>query len=227
LNANNLKPGPRRFVLHNGVEDKFKQALGGESRLKARHELIPGYRDRPGTVFVSVANFVPYKDYDTVLRAMMDLKGSYPFHYLILGDGPRRAETKRQIAEAGLEENVTLLGQRHDVETFLRISDYFIHSSKGEGISNAIVEAMMAGLPVIATRVGGIPETVFPGSSALFEYQDDRQLLEILKTIEGRFAGFDPHGEAYRKHLEEFSQQRMVERFYRIVDEIQEHRKAL
>lgn len=226
LRANNLKPGTRRFVLHNGIEDKFRQLLDKESRQRVRCELIPGYRDRQGIVFISVANFVPFKDYETVFRAMRELKGRYPFYYLILGDGPRRAETERQIAEAGLEANVVILGQRQDVETHLQISDYFIHSSKGEGISNAIVEAMMAGLPVIATRVGGIPETVFPGSSALFEYRNDRQLLDILKTIDERFAGFDPKSEEYARHLQEFSRDKMVSRFHQIIDLIKAQRRA-
>jgi len=227
LKANNLKPGPRRFVLHNGIENKFMQSMDGECIRQSRCELIPGYRDRPGKVFISVANMVPFKDYLTIFRALKGLKECYPFYYLILGDGPYCHDTETQIDEFGLKDNVLVLGHRENVEDFLSISDFFIHSSRGEGIANAIVEAMFARLPVIATKVGGVPETVFPGSSALFEYQDERQLLEILKTIEGRFAGFDPHGEAYRKHLEEFSRQRMVERFYRIVDHIKEHRKTL
>jgi glycosyltransferase involved in cell wall biosynthesis len=221
LKANNLKPGPRRFVLYNGIENKFRQVLDRESMRKARWELIPGYRDRPGKIFISVANMVPFKDYATVFKAMKGLKKCYPFYYLILGNGPYRKETEKQIAESELSGNVMLLGQRQDVGDYLCLSDYFIHSSRGEGISNAIVEAMVAGLPVVATRVGGVPETVFPGSSALFEYQDERQLLAILRTIDGRFAGFDVKDEDYIKHLDKFSKERMVAQFYQIVNHIQ------
>ena len=61
-----------------------------------------------------------------------------------------------------------MTGKIENVREYLFISDIMIHSSRGEGISNAILEGMYAGLPVIATNVGGIPETVFSGSSMLF-----------------------------------------------------------
>jgi glycosyltransferase involved in cell wall biosynthesis len=218
--ANNLKPGPRRFVLYNGIEGKFKQIRDKASIYKSRCESIPGYRERPGKVFISVANMVPFKDYRTVFCALQGLKECYSFYYLILGDGPFRSETEAQIVEFGLREHVLLLGHRENVGDFLSISDCFIHSSRGEGIANAIVEAMVAGLPVIATRVGGIPETVFLGSSALFEYRDHKQLLAILKTVDERFANFDASDEKYCEHLERFSQQHMIMQFYRILEQI-------
>jgi glycosyltransferase involved in cell wall biosynthesis len=55
-----------------------------------------------------------------------------------------------------------------------------IHSSRGEGISNAILEGMYAGLPIIATNVGGVPETVFSESSLMFPYKDDKALYLIV-----------------------------------------------
>ena len=226
LKANNLRPGSRRFVLHNGIENKFLRTMDGESRRKSRCELIPGYKDRPGKIFISVANMVPFKDFLTVFNALKSLKECYSFYYLILGDGPFRERTESQIEEAGLNSNVVMLGHRENVRDFLGISDCFIHSSRGEGISNAIVEAMYAGLPVVATRVGGIPETVFPGYSALFEYRNDRQLLAILKTVDERFAGFDTKDAKYSAHLDKFSQGRMVACFYRIVEQIMAREKV-
>ncbi|MCJ7483457.1 MAG: glycosyltransferase [Thermodesulfovibrionales bacterium] len=220
LKANNLKPGPRRFVLYNGIENKFRQSLDGESIRRSRCELIPGYRERPGKVFISVANLVPFKDYETVFKAMKMLKESVPFYYLIMGDGPYRKQVESQIEESGLRENVMVLGHRQNVSDFLAISDCFIHSSRGEGVSNAIVEAMVAGLPVIATRVGGIPETVFPGSSILFEYKNARQLREILENIDQQFPDFDKNSEAYQEHLKKFSLAEMVDNFHGIVRQV-------
>jgi glycosyltransferase involved in cell wall biosynthesis len=220
LRANNLKPGPRRFVLYNGIEEKFGQSMAEESIQKFRRELIPGYGERPGKVFISVANMVPFKDYKTVFNAMKMLKGCYPFYYLILGDGPYRKQVESQIEESGLRNKVLVLGHRQNVSDFLAISDWFIHSSRGEGVSNAIVEAMVAGLPVIATRVGGIPETVFPGSSLLFEYKNVGQLLEILEKTGQQFPDFDKNSAAYQEHLKKFSLATMVDDFHGIVNRV-------
>ena len=70
-----------------------------------------------------------------------------------------------------------------------------IHSSRGEGISNAILEGMYAGLPVIAPNVGGIPETVFPGSSMLFPYKDHKALYQCLLKSQELKASFDPESQ--------------------------------
>ena len=95
-----------------------------------------------------------------------------------------------------------------------------IHSSRGEGISNAILEGMFASLPVIATKVGGLPETVFPMSSMLFPYKDDKTLLKCLLKAPGLFAGFDLNSKEYNKHLAKFSVEHMVERFENIIMQV-------
>jgi len=220
LKANNLIPGKRRFVLYNGIERKFINNLNYNEIEVLRNQLIQGYQDNPGTIYISVANMVPYKDYFTVLKALNVIKGQKSFYYFIIGDGPMREKIVAAIKEYGLEKEVILTGKIENVSDYLFVSEIMIHSSRGEGISNAILEGMYAGLPIIATNVGGVPETVFPGSSMLFPYEDEKALQGCLLKATEAFAGFDKNSEEYKKHLEKFSVETMVKSFEEIIGKV-------
>jgi len=220
LHANNLRHGNRRFVLYNGIENKFINPLTRTDREKKKSQMIPGYTEKQGTIYITVANMVPYKDYFTVLKALNKMKNINMFYYFIIGDGPMRNEIVEAIKDYGLEKSIFLTGKIENVKDYLFISDIMIHSSRGEGISNAILEGMYAGLPVIATDVGGIPETVFPASSMLFPYKDDKALLDCLLKAPEKFADFDKTSEAYKKHLDNFSIQTMRKNFEYIIESV-------
>lgn len=79
---------------------------------------------------------------------------------LMVGDGELRPQVEEYIGRHGLEERLRLLGQRGDIPQILAASDIFVLSSDWEGLPYTIIEAMMSGLPVVATRVGGVPELV-------------------------------------------------------------------
>ena len=96
-----------------------------------------------------------------------------------------------KINELKLGRKVLLVGKVKDVVNYLRISDVLIHSSKGEGISNAILEAMFCGLPVLATNVGGTPELVYKKSFRLFEYKDVDRLYKFLLQLDNITTEFD------------------------------------
>lgn len=217
LRVNFLKAGQSRFVLRNGVEKRFGLIRTAQEREELRSEMVPGYREKPSVIFLSVANFVPYKDYFTIFRALARIKKREYFRYLIAGDGPMKGEITSAIRENDLEENVSVLGRRYDISDLMQISDVFIHSSKGEGISNAILEAMQAGLPVIATDVGGVSETVYPATSRLFPFGDEEVLARYLaEAFSSPWAG-DMNSPGYREHLEKFSVERMLADFLQIM----------
>lgn len=218
--VNNLKPGGRRFVLYNGIETKFRNNLSAEEKEDLKKRLIPDYCDNPGFVYISVANFVPYKDYFTILRALGKLKAKRHFYYFIVGDGAMRKAIEQHISELNLKENVLLTGRTENVNEYFFASDLMIHSSRGEGISNAILEAMHAGLPVIATNVGGVTETVYPGSSMLFTYKDHEALYRCLLKSKELKESFNPESEEYQAHLGKFSVETMVRRFEEIVNTV-------
>lgn len=218
LRANNLEPGKTSFILYNGIEPKFYNILSKSEITDLRNKIIPGYTENQGFVYITVANFVPFKDYFTILRSLSKLKGKYSFHYLIVGDGPMRPVIEEQITNLNLQENVILVGRTENVKDYLFASDLLIHSSRGEGISNAILEGMYAGLPVIAANVGGVPETVYQGSSMLFPYKDHEALYNCLLKAPELIVNFDPSSEEYQAHLKKFSVETMVTRFEEIID---------
>ena len=84
---------------------------------------------------------------------------------MLVGDGSERAALLRRIEELGLHETVQLLGTRYDVPALLARAAAFCLPSRAEGLSNAIMEAMAARLPVVATRAGGNPELVADGAT--------------------------------------------------------------
>ena len=220
LKANNLKQGKNTFILYNGIENKFNNQLTPDNINIKRTKMIPGYLQTPGTIYISVANLVPYKDYSTVLKALNKLSDQKSFYYFIIGDGPMYEKILRSIIEFGLEKRVILTGKIENVSDYLFISDIMIHSSRGEGISNAILEGMYAGLPIIATNVGGVPETVFSESSLMFPYKDDKTLLECLLNAPKVFANFNKESVEYKEHLAKFSLERMVKRFEQISEAV-------
>lgn len=156
-------------VIHNGVDvaaitpgDRFSRA--------------------PGTRAVSVGRLAQVKDYPTLLRAARKVVDALPsFHLELVGDGPERAALERLRSELSLEGQVTFLGERHDVLERLRAADLFALSSTSEGLSLGLLEALAAGLPIVATRVGGNAEIVTDGETGcLVPPSDPSALAEAL-----------------------------------------------
>jgi glycosyltransferase involved in cell wall biosynthesis len=207
LKANRLKRG---YVLYNGVGERFNRA-----------NYHTGDTDNRILSFCSVANLVPYKDYGTVFKALASLKmNGVDFVYYIIGDGPLREDYLSLISECKLENNVVMLGRVINPEKYLLISDIFIHSSKGEGCSNAILEAMSMGLPVIASDTGGTSEIV--GDNAiLFPYQDNEALLEaIVKLVENKPLRREMGDKSQKLFMERFSLDRMLNDYHRIISDV-------
>lgn len=112
----------------------------------------------PPTV-LCVANFWAYKGHDDLLAATALLcRRGVAVRLLLVGDGPGRDAIERKVADQGLP--VELLGSRPDVDRLLEESDVFVLPSHTEGMSNALMEAVAAGVPVVATDVGGNGEVV-------------------------------------------------------------------
>lgn len=218
--ANNLNPknSKKNFVLYNGIERKFESRYTNEILKEKKQSFFNSSYDDSAPLFISVANFVQYKDYFTVIDALAEL--SYNFYYLILGDGPLREEIENRIKSYGLTNKIFILGKVDNVQQYLRMSDIFIHSSKGEGISNAILEAMFCGLPVIATKVGGTPELVYDKSVKLFNYKDKAKLVQLLNDYQNEFKNFDESSADYKEHLNQFSVSRMTSTFESIITKV-------
>lgn len=118
-------------------------------------------------VVMNTGGFRSIKDHPTLLRAFERVHRDDPMARLVLvGQGPAtdpRAGLDRMAEELGVADQVRFAGVRHDIPRLLRICDVYVNSSRFEGMSNTILEAMAAGRPVVATAVGGNPELVVDG----------------------------------------------------------------
>lgn len=160
-------PSRRIAIVHNAIDPDWGRA--GRSpeaagALRARWGVGAG---KP--VILIVGRLSREKDHQTLLEALADLRksGDGDAHLLVVGDGPERTAIKAAIHRLGLAGAVTLTGQVASAEPYYGIADICVLSSLSEGSPNALLEAMAARLPVVATAVGGIPEMVVNGESAL------------------------------------------------------------
>lgn len=101
--------------------------------------------------------------------------------FLVVGAGRLGPELRERAIELGLGRRVHFLGEREDVPSILKLLDVFVLTSRSEGVPNAVMEAMAAGLPVVATRVGGVPEIVVDGTTGvLVDEGDSEKLAEAM-----------------------------------------------
>lgn len=214
LRANNLRRG---YVLYNGIEEHRRSPTSDIIK-----EIFTKYDIRgEDTVLVSVANLVPYKDYFTVFAALKTLiDAGYAFHYFIIGEGPLRTEYESYIIRYGLHDRIHFIGRTRYPHIFLSFADIFVHSSKGEGCSNAILEAMSMGLPVIASDTGGTSEIV--GDNAiLFPYKDKLALQEaMIKLIEDKSLRREMGLKSEALFKGHFSLERMLTEYHNIIDRV-------
>jgi glycosyltransferase involved in cell wall biosynthesis len=119
-------------------------------------------------LLVCAARFAPQKRQDVLIDTVAALRREgFGVRLLLLGDGPLREKLEMLVAERGLQEHVLMPGMRDDVPRLLAASDLFALPSLWEGHPLSVMEAMAAGLPVVATRVGGIPELVDDGENGI------------------------------------------------------------
>jgi glycosyltransferase involved in cell wall biosynthesis len=123
---------------------------------------------------VSVGRLHEPKDFVTLARALRELPRD-GFRALIVGDGPDRPAVERELRDGGVEDRVELTGERGDVPRLLADADVFVLSSRSECMPISVLEAMAAGLPVVATAVGGLPEMVVDGETGLLVEPGDAE----------------------------------------------------
>jgi glycosyltransferase involved in cell wall biosynthesis len=184
---------------------------------------LPG---EEGYRIVCVANLRPQKDHLTLVRAMADVVRQIPAaHLLLVGsivDESYHGAIKGEVARLGLEEHVSLLGERSDVAAILRESDVGVLSSLAEGLPLALVEYAQAGLACVATRVGQCAEVLNDGRSGLLvparsPLELGQALARLLKSPVERIA----LGELARRRAQElYSARSGVERICRVYDTV-------
>ncbi|HET9865321.1 MAG TPA: glycosyltransferase [Steroidobacteraceae bacterium] len=177
----------------------------------------PLHRNRapqPGALrLVTVGRLAAVKNYELLIRAFAPLAARWPqLSLTFVGDGPERAGLERLASSLGLAGSVFFLGFRSDIDQLLADSDIFVLTSVSEGIPMSILEAMKCGLPVVATRVGGVPATVADGETGmLVESGDDRALTRALAVLIENPRSAEAMGAAgHARALQKFSVEAMV-----------------
>jgi glycosyltransferase involved in cell wall biosynthesis len=121
-----------------------------------------------GQVAVSLGALTPEKDQSTLIEAAALLVRDLPaLQWVIVGEGPLRSALEARIARLGLEARVHLVGQLADPHMALAGADVFVLSSLAEGLGSSVLAAMALDVPVVATRVGGVPEVLGSGAGVL------------------------------------------------------------
>lgn len=125
--------------------------------------------------FLNVGRFFPQKDHALLIRTFAEVSQRLPqVRLTLVGDGPLRPDVERQVQEMGLRDKVEFLGIRRDIPEILAASDCFVLNSRWELHPITILEAMRAGLPVIASDVGGVADTVVDGNTGLLIQPGDQ-----------------------------------------------------
>ena len=174
-------PIPQMTVVRNGVDtDRFTNpALPTRDAARAVLNLPPD-----AVVVLCVARLSPEKGMNTLLDAAHIARHKTPrLRVVVVGDGPQKSELERAAHSASLGEIVTFLGARNDVPELLRAADLYVQPSLAEGLGLAAMEAMASGLPVVASRVGGLPEVVKENETGLLVPPGDAPALANALTL--------------------------------------------
>jgi len=172
------------------------------------------------------------KDPVLLARAFVLLAQRHPrgaaARLIMVGDGSVRADVEAVLDQAGMRERAWLPGERADVADILRTLDCFALPSRGEGISNTVLEAMASGVPVVATRVGGNAELVEQDvTGTLVAPGDAEALANAIAFYLGDPAAARRHGAAGRERaVERFSLERMVSSYRALYDGLLRGRHA-
>lgn len=206
-------PTERIFLIYNGIDvDKFRPI---KSRADTRVELRIA---KGALVFVMVANLIPYKGHADLIEALARIAGHLPGDWVCLcvgRDDGIGAAIMAQADERGIGRHIRLLGSRQDVPDVLGAADIGVLCSHQEGFSNAVIEGMACGLPMVVTDVGGNGEAVIDGTTGLVvPPHNPWALSEALLALARDGQTRDSMGNEGRRWVEEeFSMHACIDRY--------------
>lgn len=203
--------------IYNGIEFRL-DVRHGTDRATLRDSI--GLSDTDIAI-VSVANLIPYKGHKELIEALAQLNPAWPGIKLVLIGEDRGigVELDALAKRLGIDENIVWLGRREDVASLLGAMDIGVMASHEEGFSNALLEKLAAGLPVVATAVGGNPEALdgMPGCM-LVSPRNAGDLMRGLQYVLQQHNNHETNESQYRRKrvLERFSVESMVASYERI-----------
>ncbi len=182
-------------VIHNFIDTRVFQP-------PERNEFP---RDGQQWQVIHISNFRPVKRIQDIILAFSAIAQCLPCHLTLVGDGPERAAAQETVTALGLSEKVSFPGKIQEVEEPLAQSDILMCVSESESFGMSIAEAMATGIPVIASRVGGIPEVMVDGETGvLVPVGDIDRMAEALLGLMTQPGRVQELGGAGRRRIENF-----------------------
>lgn len=206
-------PEEKTCLIYNGVERSYPVDFDID-----RKNL--GIEDKE-LVGITVASLTPHKGHRVLIDAIRIIcKKHKHIKFLIVGDGPLRNNLEAYVKDVQLSSKIIFMGQRKDVASLLRLATFFVlPSTEREGLGIALVEAMSEGLPLIGTRVGGIPEVIEDNVNGLLVTPGDSLELAAAvgklitdKAMQGRMGEMGK--EIYRKKFTQARMNQSIEALY-------------
>jgi len=188
---------PNPPLIPNGIPtDEYAPDPNKRAQWRQAHGI-----ETHATILTHVGRFAPPKNHALLIEAFARVRTSAPLYLLLVGGGELENTVREQVAALGLESRVRFLGIRADVADILRASDAFVLSSRWEGNPMSVMEAMAAGLPVVSTAVGGVPELVRDGETGLLVPSEDTgALAQAIQALVDNPARRQAMGVAARQH---------------------------
>lgn len=191
-------------VIFNGVD---------LSRCQCKEDYRPG----DSLTLLHIGRFNAQKNHNKLLHVFQKLHSAHPGCRLrLIGDGELRPETEALARELGIQDYVEFLGLQSDVHPYLHEADIFVLPSDYEGMPMTIIEAMGTGLPIAATAVGGVPDMLKNGQSALLTSCDEEAILAAWETLVTDDALRESLGRQALDESHRFSADHMAEQYCRI-----------
>jgi glycosyltransferase involved in cell wall biosynthesis len=215
-----IKPD-KLVTIHNGINvERFSIDLSPEAKRNLRQELG---LESDSLIILTVARLHAQKGHTYLIEAIPHIVRAFPqARFLFVGDGELKGKLTVQVEKAGLSDYVLFLGVRKDVPQLLAISDLFVLPSLWEGLPNAVLEAMAAGVPVIATNVEGAPELIVHEKTGLLVPPADPTALEqAIQRLLIDESSRTSMSKAARERVEyKFSQDANVTAFIDLYDQV-------
>lgn len=213
-------------IIHHGLDVGPFLQFGPKTRIKVREELeIP----EDALVVGTVARLHPVKGISYLLKSVNYLAKQFPnVKFVVVGSGPSEAELKDQVKEQNIEDKVIFTGYRNDAQRIMTAFDVFVLPSIMEAFGLVLLEAMAVKLPIVATRVGGIPEIVLPGETGfLVPPKDEVLLAQALQEFIAKPELREKMGHnGYLRLQKDFTLERMVEKTTKVYCKVAEHHNS-
>ncbi|MEN0060725.1 MAG: N-acetyl-alpha-D-glucosaminyl L-malate synthase BshA [Myxococcota bacterium] len=216
-----LSPEERPIsVIPNFVDPHVYKPIDPSQRGRPRLAALFGDDDVP--VIVHVSNFRPVKQVEQLVEMFTRVLARTDARLLLVGDGPERRNVEARLRQVGLSDRARLIGNQAHPEALVREASVFVLPSRTESFGLAALEALACGVPVVAYRVGGLPEVVVDGETGFLVPPDDvdalaERVVEVLSHPERQQA----LGRAARAHaVERFEIQARVSAYEALYDDL-------